>query len=224
MIKYVLIDVDDTIIDFHKSSEDSLRKMFALKGYPFKEDTMEIFHKVNLPLWKQVTEGKMTVNELRLIRFNEVFKALGIEGDGVEFEKMYKDYLTQTSFLMPYAEGLLKYLKPKYKVYAASNAHYDQQYNRLKLAGVLELFDGIFTSHEIGFEKPKAEFFEHCLMKLGNPSPSEGIMIGDNLKADIEGAKNCKISGIWYNFRERQGEEKIADYTVKCLKEITNIL
>ena len=66
MFKYVLIDIDDTIIDFYKSSEDSLRKMFALKGYPFKEDTMEIYHKVNLPLWKQVTEGKMTVDELRL--------------------------------------------------------------------------------------------------------------------------------------------------------------
>ena len=224
MIKYVLIDVDDTIIDFHKSSEDSLRKMFALKGYPFKDDTMEIFHRVNWPLWKQVTEGKMTVKELRLIRFNEVFKALGIEGDGVEFENMYKDYLAQTAFLMPNAEKLLKYLKSKYKVYAASNAHYDQQYNRLKLAGVLELFDGIFTSYEIGFEKPKAEFFDYCLKELGNPEKSEVIMIGDNLMADIEGAKNDGISGIWYNFRERSGNEKIADYTVKDLGEIINIL
>lgn len=224
MFKYVLIDIDDTIIDFYKSSEDSLRKMFAIKGYPFNDDTMEIYHKVNLPLWKQVTEGKMTVDELRLIRFNEVFKALGIEGDGVEFENMYKEHLTQTSFLMPYADELLKYLKSKYKVYAASNAYYNQQYNRLKLAGVLELFDGIFTSHEIGAEKPRPEFFEHCLKELGNPDTSEVIMIGDNLKADIEGAKNLGISGIWYNFRERQGEEKIADYTVKCLKEITNIL
>lgn len=224
MIKYVLIDIDDTIIDFYKSSEDSLRKMFAVKGYPFKEDTMEIYHKVNLPLWKQVTEGKMTVGELRLIRFNEVFKALGIEGDGVEFENMYKEYLAQTSFLMPNAEELLKYLKPKYKVYAASNAHFDQQYNRLKLAGVLELFDGIFTSHEIGFEKPRPEFFVHCLKELGNPDVSEVIMIGDNLMADIDGAKNCKIGGIWYNFRNRQGDEKIADYTVKDLSEIIEIL
>lgn len=224
MIKYVLIDVDDTIIDFYKSSEDSLRKMFALKGYPFKEDTMEIFHRVNSPLWKQVTEGKMTVEHLRQIRFNEVFKALGIVGDGVEFEKMYKDYLTNTSFLMPNAEKLLKYLKSKYKVYAASNAHFDQQYNRLKLAGVLEYFDGIFTSHEIGAEKPKAEFFEHCLKELGGPDASEVIMIGDNLMADIEGAKNCKIGGIWYNFRSRSGDEKIADYTVKDLAEIIKIL
>ena len=114
MFKYVLIDIDDTIIDFYKSSEDSLKKMFAVKGYPFNDDTMEIYHRVNLPLSKQETEGKMTVEELRLIRFNEVFKALGIEGDGVEFENMYKEYLTQTSFLMPYADELLKYLKPKY--------------------------------------------------------------------------------------------------------------
>ena len=61
MIKSVLIDVDDTIIDFYKSSEDALKKMFAVKGYPFKEDTMEIYHKINAPLWKEVTEGRMSV-------------------------------------------------------------------------------------------------------------------------------------------------------------------
>ncbi len=224
MIKYVLIDIDDTIIDFYKSSEDSLRKMFAIKGYPFKEDTMEIYHRVNAPLWRRVTEGEMTVDELRKIRFNEIFKALGIEGDGVEFEEMYREHLTQTAFLMPYAEQILKYLKPKYKVYAASNAYYNQQYNRLKLAGVLDLFDGIFTSHEIGVEKPRPEFFEHCIKELGNPDASEVIMIGDNLAADVVGAKNVGISGIWYNFRNRSSEGKSADYTVKSLLEIKNIL
>ncbi len=224
MIKAVFIDVDDTILDFHKSSADAIEKMFRAKGYPFKEDTLEIYHKINYPLWQRVTNGEMTADELKLIRWNEIFKALGIEGDGIEFEEMYKDYLTRTHYLVDGAEELLKYLSSKYKVYAASNAHYEQQRQRLEGAGVLKYLSGIFCSHEIGADKPSKRFFEHCFESIKNTNPSELVMIGDNGEADIKGAHDCGMKTIWFNMRGRYAKPDEADFSVDSLTQIMKIL
>ena len=60
------------------------------------------------------------------------------------------------------AKELLEYLFGKYKIYAATNAIYHQQINRLTKAGIIKYFDNVFVSEKIGYQKPTKAFFDCC--------------------------------------------------------------
>jgi len=46
----------------------------------------------------------------------------------------------------------------------------------------------------VGYEKPNPAIFKTALEAAGNPD--EAWMVGDSIKADVEGAENCGIKGI----------------------------
>jgi putative hydrolase of the HAD superfamily len=54
----------------------------------------------------------------------------------------------------------------------------------------------IFNSAEIDYEKPNPEAFRIALAGLGSPAPSDVVMVGDSLRADVEGAAAFGIRGI----------------------------
>ena len=56
-------------------------------------------------------------------------------------------------------------------------------------------------------------------------TPSQSVMIGDSLTADILGAKNYGLKSIWYNHLNKENDSLILpDYVVKKLSQIKNIL
>jgi len=56
-------------------------------------------------------------------------------------------------------------------------------------------FDAVVYSYEEGMLKPNPKMFEFALSRLG-VKKDEVIMVGDNFKADIQGAENVGIKGI----------------------------
>ena len=128
-----------------------------------------------------------------------IFALLGIDVDGVEFENAFYSHLTESAEPVYGALDLLKYLHGKYLVCAASNASSAQQIQRLNNAGMTGYLDRIFISEQIGFSKPKKEFFERCFEKISPVAPSETGMIGDSLTADIAGGQAAGLDTCWYN-------------------------
>ena len=102
-------------------------------------------------------------------------------------EKYFLKYLSRSFSTVEGAHDILKYLSGKYLLSAASNGPQFEQDNRLKNAGIYDYFQSVFTSEAVGYPKPKKEFFMICLEKMGNLLPSETIMVGDSLNADIVG-------------------------------------
>ena len=225
MIKYVLIDIDDTLIDFQLSAEASVRSMFREQNFPCPEDIMVIYHKVCDPLWHKVETKEITLKELQGLRWHRIFNELGFDyNPEIDYEQRFREYLVQNAFAVEGSLELLKHLSKKYTVCAASNSFYAQQVKRLALCGFDKFINQVFTSNEIGAEKPSAEFYSACLEKLGSPSKNEVIMIGDSLTADVGGADNFGIKSIWFNKYNRAAENVPADYTVLSLNEIMEIL
>lgn len=60
--------------------------------------------------------------------------------------------------------------------------------------GLGELVDATVTSALIGYEKPHPGAFEAARRRVG--APSEVWMIGDNPKADVQGAEDARIPAI----------------------------
>ncbi len=62
--------------------------------------------------------------------------------------------------------------------------------------GVLDLFEVLSISCEVGYLKPHPRIFEHALDALG-VGPSDTVMVGDSLRADIAGARSLGMTAVW---------------------------
>lgn len=224
MIKYVLIDIDNTLLDFNKCSENAIKQACLVHGVKYERRIYDAFSTINENFWKQIERGELSKERLHRIRWKTIFDYLGISCDGQAFELSFRSAVTQSAEPVDGADGLLKYLSRKYTVAVASNAAHSQQVSRLEKAGLKKYIDEFFVSWDIGFDKPHAEFFNACIKGLSNPPAETVIMIGDSLTADIIGAKNCGIKTCWFNkFNDPLPDYKI-DYVVNDLTDIKNFL
>ncbi len=62
--------------------------------------------------------------------------------------------------------------------------------------GVLDLFDVLSISCEVGYLKPHPRIFEHALDTLG-VDPANTVMVGDSLRADVAGAHALGMTAVW---------------------------
>ena len=53
----VFLDVDDTLLDFHKCAKESMFSVARELSLPFPENAMEIFHPINNGLWERINSG-----------------------------------------------------------------------------------------------------------------------------------------------------------------------
>lgn len=225
MIKIVLIDIDNTLLDFNKCASFSMRKAFEDVGLKIPYNLEAEFHKVNNELWLGIEKGTVTKDELHKNRWNMILRNIGVEYDGEILENIFRKYLDGSHETVDGAVEIVRYLSLKYRIYAASNAFYSQQTNRLKMAGMSEYIKGIFVSEKIGFEKPSKEYFDKCFELLKNPPRDEVIIIGDSLGADIIGGANYGIKTCWFNPNgDKEPQNCKIDYNVKSLKEIEKYL
>jgi putative hydrolase of the HAD superfamily len=73
---------------------------------------------------------------------------------------------------------------------------------------VSRYFDLMIFSEEIGIRKPDPRIFHLAAQRLG-VQPCEIVHVGDNLKADVWGAKNAGLKAI--HFSSLEGRDKIAE-------------
>jgi len=62
--------------------------------------------------------------------------------------------------------------------------------------GLADSIDGVVSSHSVGWRKPHPAMFERAL-SIAGCAPAEAFMVGDNLRADVWGAKRLGLRAIW---------------------------
>jgi len=230
MYKYVFLDLDDTIWDFHANARLSLQDMFEdRKLYKYFTDFNEFFDiyaKKNIELWEAYGKGEITKEFLMAERFRYPLSKMGV--DDLELAEaigiQYLDILPTKTALMPYAKELLDYLHPKYPLTIISNGFVEVQYKKLKSTDIEHYFSHIVLSESAKALKPDKKIFEYAL-KLNNAKASEAIMLGDSYEADIKGAINAKIDQIYYPLHPITEENRPkCTYMINSLKEVTTIL
>lgn len=226
MIKVVFIDIDDTLLDFSKCAKYSMSESFKEFNLTFEDYMSPIFLEINTELWKRLEKKEITKSELYGYRWFTVFEKIGIENiDGFEFENRFRFHLENSFEKVDNAGEIIRYLASKYKVYAVSNGPHAQQIKRLKSANLYEYFTDVFTSEQLGYEKPQKEFFDACFNKISDITTNETVLIGDSLTADIIGGINYNIKTIWFNSNNKKVREDITPtHTVKSLLEIKSYI
>lgn len=223
-IKVVFVDIDNTLLDFNACAKECIIEVGRLMGIPLPESVMETFLPINNSLWARIEQGTLDLDGLHLIRWNMVFEALGLIGDGPAFEKRFKDKLFYSAIKVKGADEMLEYLARRYTVCAASNGPYAQQEYRLTKAGLNKYISRIFVSEKAQVSKPSPRFFDYCFDNLDGFNPQETIMIGDSLSADIKGAKDYGMTTCWFDYNQTDKSSDCADYKILSLLDIKKIL
>ncbi|MFZ5351812.1 MAG: YjjG family noncanonical pyrimidine nucleotidase [Bacillota bacterium] len=224
MYDIILMDLDNTILDFDSAEKDSFRKVIESIGLNYTDELLQRYKKINESLWSRLEQGKLSKEVVLNTRFSEFFKLYGIQVDGRDIEKKYRFYLDNSSSLIPNAEYTLTTLKIMgKKIYSASNGVYSTQIKRLSNAGIIDLFDGHFISDRIKHEKPSPYFFEYCLKNICEVPNGSIIMIGDSPTSDVQGAINAGIDSCFYH-HNKNVECTYANYTISNISELLDIV
>lgn len=224
MIKAVLLDIDNTLLDFNQSAALAMEETFAEHRLPFAKENFYTFKSVNDSLWLKIESGELTRAELHATRFNIILGKLGLSYDGTAVEKSFLANLNHCAVKVDGAEELLSYLAAKYVLCTASNAPTVQNKTRLRYSGLNKYFTHEFVSEEIGYAKPDPRFFDVCFGVLSPIDRKETVMIGDSLTADVAGAVNYGIKTVWFNRGEINKVPPKGVTEVKKLADIEKIL
>nr|WP_320133633.1 HAD family hydrolase [uncultured Holophaga sp.] len=67
----------------------------------------------------------------------------------------------------------------------------------------------IFCSRDLGLRKDSPDFYRRILEQL-KVSAERVVMVGDNLRDDVEAARAAGLRGVWFN--ERTSEERTGEH------------
>ena len=225
MIRYVLFDVDDTLLDFGKAEAAAIRKTFERIGIPVTDELIRRYSEINAQQWSRFEKGEITREKLLTERFDILFSELGINVPSEMAQASYEYLLGIGHYFVDGAEELLQALKDKYELYIVSNGNASVQDRRLKSAGIIPYFKDIFISERVGFNKPSAEFFEACFERIPGFEKDKAVIVGDRLSSDILGGINAGVKTCWFNPRGDAPDPDIpADYEIKHLGELPALL
>ena len=198
----IFFDLDHTLWDFEKNSRLTFIKIFQEYAVETNlEDFLEFYVPLNLEYWKLYREERISKADLRYQRLRRTFDALDyhIEDDLIDtLSEQYIKHLSSFNHLIPETIDILEYLRPKYRLHIITNGFREIQEKKLKLSNIAGYFDQVVNSEMAGVKKPNPKIFQLAL-KMADVSPDNSLMIGDNIEADILGAKAVGFNAIHFN-------------------------
>ena len=224
MIEFLLLDLDDTILDFHKAERIALSKTIRTFGAEPTETLLDRYHAINKWHWEQLELGTLTRDQVIVNRFGMLFQELGMAVDAAACAKSYETNLSIGHYFLPGAEEAVKRLHEKYRLFLVSNGTATVQHSRLTSAGLYPYFEQVFISQEIGFNKPDKAYFDRCFARIPGFDPRKALMVGDSLTSDIRGGINAGIKTVWVNPKHKDCGEIRPDYQIEGLNQLEKLL
>lgn len=205
MIKNILLDLDDTILDFHAAEAAALKKTLCSLGITPTPARLCRYSAINKEHWERLERGELTRPQVMLGRFRVFFEQEGLSGWECAAAR-YESFLSVGHFFCAGAEELLGVLAPRYRLYLASNGVERIQRGRIASAGIAPYFQGMFVSEQVGAHKPSPAFFEAIFRTIADFRKEETVIVGDSLTSDMRGGIDVGIHTVWYN---PQGKENV---------------
>lgn len=222
MIRNVLLDLDDTLLDFRTAEKQALSKVLCSFGIDPVEERLARYSEINRQHWKMLERGEVTRSELRVRRYRVFLEEIGADCDPADVANRYEAQLRDEYAVLPGAIDLLEALRPYYRLYAVTNGSTENQKGRLQGSGVGAYFDKVFISQAVGHDKPSEAYFDHCFSHIPDFRKEETVIVGDSLSSDIAGGRNAGIATVW--FSPNGQESDLPDATIRSLEELPELL
>ena len=225
MVKFLFIDMDDTVLDFKKAEYFAIRKTLSDAGMDPTEEVCARYSLINEGYWKRLERKEVTREQLQVGRFADLFAEYGVNADAQKCADAYMQNLGQGHYFIPGAEEALVALQKKYRLYLASNGNTETQRSRIASAGIAKYFEKLFISGEIGVNKPDKLFFDGCFAQIEDFAPTQAMIVGDSLTSDILGGKNAGIATCWVNPDHKTAPAELQpDYEIESITQLEALL
>lgn len=219
----LFFDLDHTIYDFDKNSKLTFHAVFNELELSGIDDFMIKFKPINDSYWERYAKEEITHDFLRYGRLRDTFDEMQMR---VSDEHIYHiaDYfienLANYNHVFEGTYEILDYLKMHYRLHIITNGPDKVQELKLKNTRLDHYFETVTNSEKAGVKKPHPDIFHHALQKA-EVTASKSVMIGDNLKADVEGALNVGMNVIWFNEFKKPSQLSVRE--IYKLQELKNI-
>lgn len=203
MIKGILFDVHGTLIDKGgKAVLDSA--LINVVRFLNNNEHSVTFEEYQQTWVENLRKHRKDLEELNEVDFydwhNGILSDLGVDGYDKGFIDRLNDHFMKafqgTTREMPSAKFVLRELKKSFSLGIVSNSMGRNTRADLMIAGMIDLFDGIFISSEIGKRKPHPMVFQKALEGICIRS-DESVFVGDDLFEDIMGANQAGIKTVF---------------------------
>jgi len=221
MIKAVIFDLDNTLVDFMAMKEAAIESAvlsmidagLKISREAAKKKIYEIYQEEGIE--DQLVFDKFLAKQLGKIDYR--IHAAGIIG--------YRRAREATLVLYPHTQlVLMELIKRGLKLAVVSDAPRLQAWLRLCQLNLHHTFDVVITFEDTNKKKPDPEPFIKTLQQLGITA-SEAIMVGDWAERDIIGAKLLGIRTIFARYGDTFGTKNSgADYEVDDIIQILDIV
>lgn len=219
MIKAMIFDLDNTLIDFMKmkriSCEAAMDAMISAGLNIDKRRGMKI-------LFDLYFQHGLEYQKILQVFLKKVLGRIdyGIMASGIVAYRRVKEGL-----LYPYPNVVptLDQLKKSYRLVILTDAPRIQAWVRLAAMNIQDKFDYVISFDDTKTKKPDKKPFLYALKKL-KLKPEECLMIGDSLIRDLSMAKELGFKTAFAKYGEDKEKSDVKpDYIINDIKELLKI-
>ncbi len=221
MIKAVLFDLDNTLVDFMRMKKEAIKAAVA--------EMLDVGLEMG---YKETYEEIMKIYSKEGIEYQEVFDRFLFDRYGLIDHKIlasaivgYRRAREATLILYPHVTSTLMGLTRRgIKLAIVTDAPAKQAWLRLCYLKLHHFFDTVVTPDETGAIKPSPIPFKLALQKL-NVKAKETMMVGDWIERDLVGAMQVGIHTIYARYGDHHGGDTTsAEFTIDDFSQIIEIV
>lgn len=209
MIKRLIFDIDNTLLDTNKDCIDAYKSYFTDNNIDLDGDVLygilDIYEEQNkiysMDKNKENDNYKFNfnINDISSFIRNNLSIDFSIE-DFYELQKVYSKHATLKDKIIV---DVLDKLSKDYELVALTKWYVEPQKKRLENAGILKYFTEVYGFENAGVKPSKNTF----LNAIGDYKVDECIMIGDSISNDIIIPKELGINTIYVNYNKKETNE-----------------
>lgn len=221
MIKAVIFDLDNTLLDFIKMKKLAVRSaLSAMVEAGLDIDLEKSYERIFVIYEEKGWENQQIFDDFLMEATGQVdskYLAAAIVA--------YRRAREASLMVYPNVNKTLVALgKMGLKLAIVSDAPKREAWMRIYYLNLHHMFDIVLTIDDTGARKPSPKPFKMALEKLA-ADPSEALMVGDWPERDVEGAKQLGIRTVYARYGDtNRTEDSGADWEIDDASEIVDIV
>ena len=146
----LLLDLDNTILDFSKAEHEALYKVLEVYNVENTKENHDLYYKINVEYWKKYELHLIDREVLLGLRFEDFFSHFNVEVDGKKVNDLYFSYLSSFAYFMPNCKEFCEECKKRnFKLYYPPLKYCGDNAAMVGAQGIFEFESGNISGAEL---------------------------------------------------------------------------